>query len=772
MKTSPTRSAAVQPDQFATLGELLRYLRLRAGLTQRELSIAVGYSESQISRLEQNQRLPEAAILQARFVPAFQLETEPEWVARLLDLAGVPRPPAEPPPAAPAARPSNNLPTQLTSFVGREKAMADIQELLLSDNGLAVARLITLTGHGGCGKTRLALQAAAGLLAAFPAGVWLVELAPVADPDLVPRAVANALDLPETPDDRLLPVLTAHLRDRQSLLILDNCEHLIQASAQIAEALLQACPPLRILATSREMLGVAGERPFVVPPLSTPALRSTAPTADLLTYEAVRLFVERAAVVAPDFTLNPANTGAVVQICQRLDGIPLAIELAAARLRMLPVEQIAARLDNAFRLLTGGSRTALPRHQTLQALIDWSYDLLTPSEAALLRRLSVFSGGWTLEAAEAICSGGQVPAGELFELLAHLIDKSLVLVTQSEHSRLARYRLLETLRQYTAARLAASGEADAVRERHAAYYFALAEAGAPASPGGPTDMGWLNGLESENDNLRAALSWSLSAMGAGPSVQWGGSGDIRTTAWALNRLGWAARERGDFALARARLDQSLAVYRELGDLTGIAWTANTLGEVLVMQNEAAAAQPILEEGLALARELGETTAVSWALNHLGHVAQLQGDYERATQLQQASLEMSQAHDHDTGVAWALHGLGESALAQRDGVTARRCFIQSLEIFEHKNDWPRVAWCLAGLAGVAALEAKPRQAAWLWGAAETLRQAKRVHAAPAAHDTHERLQADARRKLGQAEFNLAWVEGQAASREQILAVIHP
>ena len=450
--------------------QVLKYLRRRAGLTQRELSIAVGYSELQISRLEQNQRLPDAASVRAGFVPALRMEAEPAWTVRLLELGGVARAAtqrgAE---AAQAARPANNLPSRLTSFIGREKELAEVRHLLLGSDALPAARLLTLTGHGGCGKTSRALQAAAALLGEFVGGIWLVELAPLSEPELMPRAMLTALGLKEEPGRSAWDILTDHLCGRRALLILDNCEHLVRTAAQIVEALLQACPGPSILVTSREILGVAGERPFYVPSLSIPAPGDVLPPDGLLRYEAVRLFVERAAVVAPDFALSAANAMAVVQVCQRLDGIPLAIELAAARVRMLSVEQIAARLDNAFRLLTGGNRTALPRHQTLQALIDWSYQLLTPSEAVLLRRLSVFSGGWTLEAAEAIASGDGVAVGDLFDLLARLIEKSLVLVTHSEQGRHTRYRLLEAIRQYALAKLAASGESDAVRQRHATY---------------------------------------------------------------------------------------------------------------------------------------------------------------------------------------------------------------------------------------------------------------------------------------------------------------
>ncbi len=768
---SNRHASAVTPEQFATFGELLKYLRRRAGLTQRELSIAVGYSESQISRLEQNQRLPDAAYLQARLVPALNLETERAWAARLLELGGASRASATALPPSVAA-PPNNLPLQLTSFVGREKMLAEVQQWVLGAASAPAARLVTLTGHGGCGKTRLALQAGAALLPHFSDGVWLVELAPHTDPEFLPGAVANALGLSSTAGRPDLASLIEHLRPLRTLLILDNCEHLIQVVAQLAEALLQACPQVSILATSREMLGIPGERPCLVLPLSTPAYRFALPPADLLGYEAVRLFIERAAFVAPDFVLDAGNALAVAQICHRLDGIPLAIELAAARLRILPVQQIAARLDDAFRLLTGGSRTALPRHQTLQALIDWSYALLTPHEAVLLRRLAVFNRGWTVEAAEAICAGDDgVTPTEVFELLTRLIDKSLVQVARSQPGQVARYRLLETIRQYASAKLAASGEADAVRQRHAAFFFNLAEMGAPKSPGAFTETGWINRMETEHGNLRAALSWSLATMGADRALSLGGSGDIRTGAWALNRLGWVARERGDYVVARARLEQSMTVYRELGDRLGVAWTGNTLGEVLLMQNHLAAAQACLDESLAIARELGEPSAIGWALNHLGHVASRRGELETARQLQQASLAAFESHgDYARGEAWALHDLGEIAVAAGDGLLARQLLIRSIEEANRVKDAAVIAWCLAGLAGAATLASEPGQAAWLWGASEAMRLGTAIREAPAGAPTHARLQIEARARIGDEVFASAWANGRSATQERIAELV--
>src|SRR5437763_3894310 len=360
----------------------------------------------------------------------------------------------------------NNLPGELTSFVGRRAELGQISELLGS------GRLLTLTGAGGCGKTRLALQAAADLIDDHPDGVWWVELARLEDPALLPAAVIAAIGIAEVPGRSPLDAMVGHLRDRSALLVLDNCEHLLDACAELADPLLRACPSLTIVATSRAPLGVPGEALWRVPSMSLPAEARRQPIGALDQSDAVRLFIDRALQVRPNFAITAANAPAVAQICHDLDGIPLAIELAAARVRMLAPEQIASGLGDRFHLLTGGSRTVMPRHQTLEASIDWSHELLSEGERTLLRRLSVFAGGWTLDAAEEVCEGSGIDRYAVLDLLTGLVDKSLV--TTDEQGAEVRYGLLETVRQYAAARLATGGEVEAVRSRHLAYHAALA----------------------------------------------------------------------------------------------------------------------------------------------------------------------------------------------------------------------------------------------------------------------------------------------------------
>ncbi len=395
--------------------------------------------------------------------------------------------------------PHNNLPVQLTSFIGREREIAEVKRLL------AESLLVTLTGAGGCGKTALALHVASDLTGfenpsslAFADGVCWVELAPLADAALVPHAVVKSLGIVEQPNRPLTDTLLDYLREKELLIVLDNCEHLIDACAQLATLLLQHCPDLRILATSREALNIDGEIVWIVPSLQLPTCNPQLPISNVQQYDAVRLFVERASAVSSSFKLTEQNANSVAQICQRLDGIPLAIELAAARVKVLSVEQIAIRLDDSLRLLTEGKRGAPPRHQTLRATLDWSHDQLAKPEQVLFRRLAVFAGGLGLDAADAICADDVVVVDEVLTLLTRLVDKSLV-VTQ-EHDGEARFRLLEPIRQYAGEKLLGSGEVELFSQRHLDFYAQLAEQ-AESELGGPKRMLWFNRLETESANL-------------------------------------------------------------------------------------------------------------------------------------------------------------------------------------------------------------------------------------------------------------------------------
>lgn len=495
----------------------------------------------------------------------------------------------------------SNLPAALTSFIGRETELQSLQNLLAGGS----VRLVTLTGPGGTGKTRLALEAAHGLLGHFADGIWLVELAPLADPALIPQSVASALGLHESPGKTFTQTLIDYLRNRRLLLILDNCEHVVDAAAGLAGTLLQACQRMQILATSREILGTMGETPFRVPSLALPGAAEATLTT-LAECESIRLFVERARTAQPAFALTEANAPVIGRICRRLDGIPLAIELAAARVRLLRVDEIAARLDDSFRLLTGGSRTVLSRHQTLRALIDWSFNLLTSDERLLFLRLSVFAGGFTLPAAEAICADDALDRAAVFDLLAQLVDKSLVVpfdtsTTEAPANDAApvaetRYRLLETIRQYARDRLHDAGGSTAVRDRHLAFFVAMAEEAEPHFRQGD-QVEWLDRLEAELDNVRAALEWAQTTR-ADLGLRLTGS-----LLWFWHIRGhrnegmeWARH----LMAAQDELDGDTSVDTQLAR----GRTLIAMGFLAQFQNQPDQGQPPLEQAIAVLRAIG------------------------------------------------------------------------------------------------------------------------------------------------------------------------
>ena len=744
-----------RPPAQRSFGDWLRQRRRALDLSQEELARLVGCSAVTLRKLESEARRPSKQIAD-RLAEALQVAADDR--AAFLRFArgdpfAAPAAAAAPPglelsalaprhgntPALPVREPGTivlsgvphgyNLPIPLTSFIGREAEVAEVKRLI------STTRLVTLTGPGGTGKTRLALQVARELVERFPDGTWLAELAPLADPALIAQTVAVVLGLKEEASRSILDTLIEHLRDRQLLLLLDSCEHLVQGCARLAEALLQACPGLLILSTSRETLGVLGERSFYVPSLSIPDPGAMLAVDALQSYAAVRLFVERAAIVSPGFALTRENAPAVAQVCQRLDGIPLAIELAAARLRMLAVEQIAARLaeHDSFRLLTGGNTSALPRHQTLQALFDWSYELLAAAEQTLLRRLAVFPGGWTLEAAEVVGAGDGVATGEVFDLLARLIDKSLVLV--EDHDGLRRYRLLETIRQYALAKLGAGSEADAARRRQAAFYLALIEASESENPATlPLRSGRLKALESEQDNLRAALAWcqpttgGVAAGGAELGLRlasaldwfWFSMGHWRESqswleaalahpqaahypralAQALESLGTILALRGDYVAGQAQLARSLRLFQELRDRPRIAWLLNRLGWVAREHGDTPTARLRLEESLALYRELEDEVGIAWSSLTLGEVADTRADAAWATALLEESLTLFQERQVRLGIAWARNHLGHMAQLQGDYARAAEWHAQSLPLFRELGESLGVAWAHQSLGETA------------------------------------------------------------------------
>ncbi|MBI5302785.1 MAG: tetratricopeptide repeat protein [Chloroflexi bacterium] len=643
----------------------------------------------------------------------------------------------------------NNLPIALTRFIGREKEIAEVKRLLTSPSsptpslspvaqfsdrregggkGVGV-RLLTLTGSGGCGKTRLAIQVADSLRDKFPDGVWLIELGSLADSALVSQTVASVFDLRQAGKLAPIDLLKNFLRAKNVLLVLDNCEHLIHACAQLAESLLTSCPDLKILATSREALNIAGESLYRVPSLTLPPTQDL-PALDILAqYESIHLFVERADAIAPRFELTRDNAPFIAQICQRVDGIPLAIELAAARVKMLTVAQIAARLDNVFRLLTRGSINAMPRQQTLRATMDWSFDLLSEPERILFRRLAVFAGGFTLDQAEVICAGDGLHADDMLDVLADLVDKSLVSVFKYEEGAAARYRMLETIRQYASEKMTEAGEAYSLRARHLDFFLQVAEETEPKHEGSGANQR-MNHLHVEYDNLRVALKTAHALGLVEPGLRlasalgefWetvGYLSEARATCRALlslsvesrsqlgvarvrvlNLAGYWAILQGDYAEAHQLLEESTALAEEIEDDVSVARSLKYRSFAALTQGDNTAARALVEKSLAILRQLDDQPSIAISLTTLGLVVRDQGDYARARTLFEEALAIRRALNDRNAIASSLRDLGSTAQAQGDPI-AEAWLESSLKMSQELNDQFEIPRCLHDLGLVAA-----------------------------------------------------------------------
>ncbi len=740
----------------------------------------------------------------------------PETVFQLLH----PSLPADFPPLRSLDNPDlpNNLPQQVTSFVGRETQVAEVKGLLNR------TRLLTLTGSGGSGKTRLSLQVAADLLDGAGDGVWLVELAALSDPAIVPQAVANVLGIKEEPGKGLQQTLVAALNAKRLLIVLDNCEHLIAACASLAADLLRGCPNVHILASSREALNVAGEQTYRVPSLSLPDPKKTQTVESLSLFEAVRLFIERAQAVQPSFAVTNGNVPAVAQVCWRLDGIPLALELAAARVRSLPVEQINTRLDQRFRLLTGGSRNALPRQQTLQALIDWSYDLLTAEEKMALCRLAVFAGGWTVEVAERVITGeGLEGEGiedfEVLDLLTSLVDKSLV-VYEEQGNGAARYRLLESVRQYGQERLAETGAGAEMGRRHRDYFLQQVERS-------KSDLEW---LKAERDNLRAALTFSLEAQEGAEAAQrlgiamfdyWLKTGELAEgRAWlervlekegesgspkrmqTLHATAFLAMQQAGFiraeALARELLslakqlgderwqciglailghvcndlkeaqgfiEQELAIQRHSGYEVGIANALSQLGLCLLKQGEPRLARLILEEAMALAKKTGSSGTIKEVRGWMALLSRAEGDWEAARTYWEE--ELASERERNENVAFLLRDLGAVYIALGDLNVARAMISESVPEFELIGNPFGLIRCLEGLAQIIAAQGQSARAVSVFGAAERQRETHNMPLPPLDRSDYNAVP-QLRATLGEEFFTIAWAEGQVMTLDQAVA----
>ncbi len=722
----------------------------------------------------------------------------------------------------------NNLPAQLTSFIGREREISEVKALL------PTARLLTLTGAGGAGKTRLALQVAADMVDEFGDGVWLAEFAGLADPALVPQTIAASLGLREHSERAILPILTDFLQRKHMLLVMDNCEHVVAECARLTDHLLRASPDIRILVTSQTTLGVPGEVAYSVPPLALPDPRPAPSAEQLSQFESVRLFVERARLSRPGFAVTTDNAAAVAQVVHQLDGIPLAIELAAARAKVMSVQQISERLEDRFRLLSAGGRTAAPRHQTLKAAMDWSYDLLAEPERILLRRLSVFAGGWTLEAAEAICAGGEVESSQVLDLLAGLVDRSLTLVEEVSGGA-TRYRLLETVRLYGRERLRASREEERTRTRHRDWFLLLAEQ-AESHLQGPEAQGWLDRLETEHDNLRVALEWCKAVEGDaeywlrlagalwrfwdmrgywsegrtwldGALAQTAGMstpgrlkviiavaylasfqgdyaravalseesldlsqrlGDTRGTVSCLNILGMDACRLEKYDRAAELGKESLALSQEVGDWWGAFEARVVLAVVARAQGDFERASTLLEEIVFRIRQVGDKWRLAVALNYLGLVKRELGDYARATALLEETLALAQELGDKWGVAFAHSNLAIVAWYRKDYPQAADRFAKSLRLRVEVGEKRGIVTSLLGLAAVAAAQGHAERAVTLFSAAEALREAIGVPLPPFIRSSFDQHVADMQAALGEGRFGELWAKGRTLTLDASIA----
>ena len=726
----------------------------------------------------------------------------------------------------------HNLPIQLTSFIGRERELAEVKQFLSN------TRLLTLTGSGGTGKTRLALQMGEELWPSFADGVWLAELAPLTDASFLPQTIAAIFGLRVWPNMPILNIVTDYLRAKQLLLILDNCEHLTEGCAKLSDHLLHACPQLKIIASSREALGIAGETAYRVPSLSLPDQAQVTREA-VLGFESVQLYVERASAANPKFHLTNENASDVAQICCRLDGIPLALELAAARMRVFSSEEIAARLDDRFSLLTGGSRTALERHQTLRALIDWSYDLLSNNERMLFRHLSVFAGGWTFEAAEAVC-----PDLDVLNLLTQLVDKSLVMADADVQESSTRYHFLETIRQYAGEKLLEAGESKQARARHMDFFLKLAEAAEPHL-NGPQELEWLSRLETEYDNLRAALEWGMKndilvalRLGTALFSFWNrhgyhvegrrllgealsrlqnlppGEGEadqrIALQARALNAFGGLGFGVGDFVGCSKIFEESIGLARQAGEKYTLAQALTTLGYARAFLGDVEGSYRASEEGLTLAREVGDKVLLGQALRNMASaIALTSGNPKTIRAYAEEGLQLLREAGAHGAFAMALFNMGLSAASQGNYAEARSRFEACLSLLMESGDrnhvnaayselahlerrqghfaqakplyrqtlleWQRlghraaIAHELECLAMIAKGQEEDQRAAKLFGAAEVLRENIHLPMTAMERVEYEGEVGDLRRNMDELMLAKAWAEGRAMSMEQAIAL---
>jgi predicted ATPase/DNA-binding XRE family transcriptional regulator len=751
-----------------SFGKWLRKQRRALDLSRQAFANQVGCAEVTLRRIEAGTLKPSkelaSIILEKLNIPEAE---RPQWISFARGLSAFPLS------STPSSnKPITNLPAPLTTFIGREKEQPEVVGLV------AKHRLVTLTGSGGVGKTRLSIKVGEQVLENYADGVWLVELASLSNPALIAQTFAAVFGISAQSTIPLTNLLINFLRAKSVLLIVDNCEHLLDACAHLIDTLLKSCPHLKILATSREPLGITGEAIYLVPSLELPSLQQLINT--FRDFESVHLFEERAQLIQFDFSLTLENAASVAQICQRLDGIPLAIELAAAKVGVLSTEQIAKQLDESFNVLTGGSRTALPRHQTLRASMNWSWGLLTEAEQTLMRQLSVFAGGWTLEAAQAICDR------DVFELSDSLLKKSLIVMHQ-ETGRETRYRFHETIRQYAHEKLVEAGEDESTRKRHRDWFLAWVET---VDPIFYVDLAWFNLIESEHDNLRAALVWSqarhefeiCARIAFALTEFWNTRGYIREgRKWlesaldhreSLSKIVLAktlfttsrfALRLGDYPTAEAYGKESVALFRELGDNRNLAWALRGLGEVYMWANESERSRPFFAEAMTLFQEVGDKRGICYSLIVLGSDAIMKDEYKHGMALlnehQTLAYELDDMWEMGVGAVY----LGIAEFLQGNVDQSEKLFREGLARVRPYGDVDRYTDCLEGLAATSDRRGQSVRSVRLWGAAQHLFDSTGL--IPGKNwvwvpRVREPTIASLRAQLGEATFEAAYAEGYA------------
>jgi predicted ATPase/DNA-binding SARP family transcriptional activator len=690
--------------------------------------------------------------------------------------------PARPPKQKEIIGARHNLPFQLSNFIGREKELHEITNLI------ADHRLVTLTGTGGIGKTRLSLKTGEQVLDKYTNGVWLVELAALNDPALVPQTVAKLFHIVEQPEESLTDKLIRVLRSKTVLLILDNCEHLLDTCAHLADTLLRNCPNLKILATSREPLGITGEAVYHVPSLELPNIQQV--LEKLLEYESIQLFEERARLVQEYFSLTMENASSVAQICHRLDGIPLAIELAAARVNLLSPQQIAARLDESLNLFARGSRTALPRHQTLRASISWSWNLLSDPERILLRRLSVFAGGWTLDAAEAVCSGSGIDAHQVLDALTELESKSLVVVKQAPGAGM-RYRLLDTIRQYAREKLREADEVERISDSHLVWALAWAEEIEPELHG--CDQGVrLKQVDVELDNIRLAIERGLEAGQAESSMRifvalsryWDGHSHFtesrrwletgislrhqltkNTLAITLSKAAWFTFRQNDPEKGIPYAKESLELAEALKDQSIAAYALNCMGVTQISNGDLIKAGRHLDQALLLYQNLDDKRGIARTVSNRALVLAYQSNFSGAIELLKDHLNLVENLEDVFTAAWYQFGLGSFQILHGEFEHGVKPLKKGLSLYCQIDNIYFIGNCMIGLAGAANGRHEPLQAARFFGAREAIHESVGSKLDSGLQPIYASLVAQTLAMLNESDFEAAWAEGRAMTLDQ-------